>query len=1168
MRNWQKYVGILLLLSLFLSLGVFFSAQAAGSRVTGTVWLEKTVDGEMSGESGFSGAAVTLEERQADGSTAAAGRVTTPNSGEFSFSSLRDGEYRLRIEVSSDYRFTLHGLDSDALPAQGNVSFTPFFTVEGGRTVTKNAGVTKNYCTVTVVAFEDLNANGGRMNTEPLIRGAVVEILYEYNGETLCIASSVTDRKGEAIIREFSPGAYRLRVTLPDHYAVGPLGQKINTFYNCILPSLDNVGCSDVFVLEAKETLGMGIGAVRTGSLSGMVWRDENFNGIPEAGEGGQADAIVTLYSPVLQLSRRIITGSDGRYAFDNVRPGDYELRFDLPGGMVFTLPGASLLSQVAPSGSVDVRVQAEVNTSLSYVGVMPAASMTVQFYQDDNLNGVWDAGEAAVPGAGVSARQHGQLIDAAVTDEQGAARFSTLRSGDAELNVNLPEGFIFAPAKEGAFAVAAAQQQLRSAIRLSSGDNLLSVGLTHPASVSGMLFDDPNSNGVLDDGDAPLPGFAVQVLDAAGQIAGQTATDAEGRYAFSSLLPGAYSIRFLLDDSYVATPVKADVSMNRISTQTPAYGETDGFSLAPGQALSDMDGAVFQAGTVDGRVLLGEENKGFPGVTVTLLGSAGTPFSDYSYGITDEAGAFFIKGVLPGTYTLLYTLPDGCVFSSPLLDSVSYESAAFAAAGGSSVHMPDLQGIPTAALAGTILHDDVDLDGPFSARVTLAGKNTGSVYEDTVNEDGAYQFLGLRPDVYTLTVYLPETLVFGQYEGSPITPVGSSHASAELKLNMGDQMLDADILAGMPLHFSGVIFHDRNLTAIQEEEEAGAEGRLISLWAGGQEIESQDTDADGYFSFDHLLPGNYEIRLPLEDHEYVVQPGKPLEDYGIEVTASGSPVWTAAEEAWAAPVSFSEDTDLYIPIMRFASVYGQVWSLDGTENGVSKIPVTLLDASGKAVGARLTGSDGAYAFEGCLLPGEYSFSAVLPDGYLFAGSLDAANRETLIQTQADGTAVSVPFAVAMGDDLSGMDIGIGALGSIGDRAWLDENGNGMQDLGEPNMPGILIELYRNGDLAASTTTDLYGRYLLADLYPGEYEMRVTMHPELKATLHQADFPLVASILPESEETTVSFTGVIVPSGQKNLHCDLGFQLREEGVYPAVMDEIPEKDWRPYSERK
>ena len=156
---------------------------------------------------------------------------------------------------------------------------------------------------------------------------------------------------------------------------------------------------------------------------------------------------------------------------------------------------------------------------------------------------------------------------------------------------------------------------------------------------------------------------------------------------------------------------------------------------------------------------------------------------------------------------------------------------------------------------------------------------------------------------------------------------------------------------------------------------------------------------------------------------------------------------------------------------------------------------------------------------------------------------------------------------MTMGDDLSGVDIGIGANGKIGDRAWLDENGNGMQDTNEPNMPGIEIALYQYGKLIASTVTDVYGRYSLSDLYPGEYDMVVTMHPELKTTVYQTDFPLVGSIMPESDETTVTVTGVTVPSGGENLHCDLGFQLRKKGVYPAAMDEIPVKDWRPYSER-
>ena len=116
-------------------------------------------------------------------------------------------------------------------------------------------------------------------------------------------------------------------------------------------------------------------------------------------------------------------------------------------------------------------------------------------------------------------------------------------------------------------------------------------------------------------------------------------------------------------------------------------------------------------------------------------------------------------------------------------------------------------------------------------------------------------------------------------------------------------------------------------------------------------------------------------------------------------------------------------------------------------------------------------------------------------------------------------------------------------------------------------MPGIQIALYQQGQLIASTVSDAYGHWELTGLFPGEYEMQVTMHAELKTTVHQEEFPLVASIMPESEETVVRFT-VVVPSGTENLHCDLGFRLRTPGVYPAAMNEIPEMDWTPYSQRK
>ena len=55
--------------------------------------------------------------------------------------------------------------------------------------------------------------------------------------------------------------------------------------------------------------------------------------------------------------------------------------------------------------------------------------------------------------------------------------------------------------------------------------------------------------------------------------------------------------------------------------------------------------------------------------------------------------------------------------------------------------------------------------------------------------------------------------------------------------------------------------------------------------------------------------------------------------------------------------------------------------------------------------------------------------------------------------------------------------------GSIGDRVWLDSNGNGIQDDGEPGVEGVTIEAeVCGGSLAATTTTDANGNYLFDNL--------------------------------------------------------------------------------------
>lgn len=61
-------------------------------------------------------------------------------------------------------------------------------------------------------------------------------------------------------------------------------------------------------------------------------------------------------------------------------------------------------------------------------------------------------------------------------------------------------------------------------------------------------------------------------------------------------------------------------------------------------------------------------------------------------------------------------------------------------------------------------------------------------------------------------------------------------------------------------------------------------------------------------------------------------------------------------------------------------------------------------------------------------------------------------------------------------------------LAAIGDYVWHDLNMDGIQDEGEPGVPGVVVNLYDCQDVFIATMmTDANGRYLFDELTPGDY---------------------------------------------------------------------------------
>ena len=215
-----------------------------------------------------------------------------------------------------------------------------------------------------------------------------------------------------------------------------------------------------------------------------------------------------------------------------------------------------------------------------------------------------------------------------------------------------------------------------------------------------------------------------------------------------------------------------------------------------------------------------------------------------------------------------------------------------------------------------------------------------------------------------------------------------------------------------------------------------------------------------------------------------------------------------------------------------------------------------------------VTGETGSYRFER-LYPGEYRMEATLPDGYLFARVIDSDNarfsRITADGGEIEGTrGLSAPFTLNMAENLADQDIGMGAPAQIGDYAWLDLDRDGMQDAGEPGVPGLDIRLTQYGQEVARTQTDAYGRYAIRNIYPGIYTLVITLPPELAATIRQNEFPLVGSILPEGDGTELTIENMVISGGGRNLNVDFGLVERQEGIRPASMQNPPQKDWTPY----
>ncbi len=109
-------------------------------------------------------------------------------------------------------------------------------------------------------------------------------------------------------------------------------------------------------------------------------------------------------------------------------------------------------------------------------------------------------------------------------------------------------------------------------------------------ASLGDLTWHDANANGIQDAGEEGLADVLVRLYDVSGKMLAETRSDAEGRYVFSGLQGGDYTLEFAAPSGYVLTQPDKGGDDARDSDPDPASGKTALISLNAGQSAMDWD--------------------------------------------------------------------------------------------------------------------------------------------------------------------------------------------------------------------------------------------------------------------------------------------------------------------------------------------------------------------------------------------------------------------------------------------------------------------------------------------------------------------------------------------------------------------------------------------------
>ena len=1049
------------------------------------VWFDANKDGiQDADEVGVAGVTVTMDGQldmdpllDADGNLVKP--VTTDANGKYVFTNLLPGSYGLTFTIPAGYSETVKKAGDDRAVDSDGAETWPVLK-QGQDDMTVDLGLIADG-TIGDTLFWDVDNNGGSEPSgadKPLV-GVTVKLTYTTPAGAEKTLTTVTDENGKYSFKDLAPGDYVVTVDKASLATVCP---------ECTAQT--HAPSGDLTASEGQELSLTSKVTLNPGAMSNND-QDWAFTGVAntaivkaiadpvEVPAGGFTPGTSVTYT--LTVTNEGPSPATGVVAQDKLPSGvtfeyadgdgTYDAasgKWDLSGeviekGATRTLR-ITVIIRASAAGSVvtntaTIEKQDQIGDkkpdNTSSVPLTAGYTIAGKLYNDADASFSSSSSEAPYAGVTVALlkKDGTPVLDkdgnpvTAVTDAEGKYSFVGLPLGEYSVSVVDPTSGPLAGTKPTEAYTGRYKTSADVTIAEATGSVIdVNFGFVKPASVGDYTWMDVNRDGVQDADEPALPGVTVTltyedgsaVTDASGNVVTAKTSDANGKYSFENLLPGGYKVSFQAPAGFEATTSEAGDDRAADSN-----GASASVTVAQGQTDDTIDFGAVGTGVIGDQLFVDVNQNGggapdagdkvLPGVKVTLTWTGPGGITRTYETTTDADGTYKFENLLPGEYKVSVD-PESLLAAEPLLDVLTHAPSGDVAA--KKVVSAEAKADKDKLAAAFNLTADLTLSGEANRNVDQDwgfGVSADTAIKKAITDpdeaaQASFEFTPGASVTYTLTLTNNGPGVATGVTASDKLPAGVAFVKAQ-----GDGSYDPATgvwdLSDAPLAKGDV-----KTIAITVDITGEGAGTLVTNVA---RITHQDQAGDD--------PTNNESSASFKG--------------GFNL---GGTIYRDSD------ASYSKGDDE----QRFKGVTVALLNEDGTP---------VLDANGDPMTA-VTDENGAYQFVG-LGPASYRVVIVDPDKGDLAG---------LLPTQAYTGRGATQAAVTISDaSVQGVDFGMVAPASIGDRVWDDVNANGSDD-GEPGIANVTVILTdANGAEVARTTTDANGNYRFTGLIPGTYTVSI-----------------------------------------------------------------------------